>query len=251
METPEITASSNGTNSDSFVNMSRLSDHILTTEEGCQTDPALDNRDAANQHIKRIVGPTILMGDGLYFDLQAPNAEGMTIEDYAWGIATNIRFRGQTKQKNGLRCAYNVAQHVVMLADQMLDDGCTYEQAFEGLMHESDEVPWPDFLGPGKALFPPEVRALIKRSGHAINQHFGVTAKHKSLVKRYDIRMLATEKRELMPHSGVDQWSFTEGYEPFDFGIIPWGIDYAAERFIACYNFLAPRARIEAEAANV
>lgn len=208
------------------------------------------NADAAEQHVRKIVGPTILMGDGLYFDYEAPNADGLTIEDYAWGLATNVRFRGQTRLPSGERCAYNVAQHVVLLAEQMLADGCTYEQAFEGLMHESDEVPWPDIPGPAKTLLPDSVKALIKRSAVAIDAHFDVTANHKALVKQYDIRMLATEKRCLMPHAGTDKWQWTWGYEPFDLAIRPWSINQAAREFILLYQFLAPRARIEREAAN-
>ncbi len=203
------------------------------------------NAAAAAAHVRRIIGPTILMGDGLYFDFELPDASAMTIEDYAWGLAANGRFAGQTRYRCtdmpnqiGPRCIYNVCQHVVLLAMQMLDDGLPRELAYEGLMHESDEVVWPDIAGPAKLLLPPEVKALIKRSGDAIDRRFAVTGRHKQTVKLYDIRMLATEKRELMPQAGSDSWSFTAGYEPFDFRIACWSPETAVEHFLRLYRKL-------------
>lgn len=193
------------------------------------------NAAAAAEHIQRVKGPTILMGDGLYFDFEVPDATGMTIWDYAWGLATAIRFRGQTRDWQHKRCAYNVAQHCVLMAREMHFAGCTPEQVYEGLMHESDEVAWGDIPGPAKLLLPPEAKALIKRAGDAIDLRFGVTHNHKDLVKQYDIRMLATEKRELMPNAAKDEWSFTEGYEPFSFTIEPWNIERSAEEFVNTY----------------
>ncbi|MFX8389523.1 hypothetical protein ABTL55_19885, partial [Acinetobacter baumannii] len=75
----------------------------------------------------------------------------------------------------------------------------------------------------------PETRALIKRSGDAIDLWFGVETNFKNLVKQYDIRMLATEKRDLMPHA-TDKWGMTSGYEPFCFEITPWDAEYSVER---------------------
>ncbi|MBY0394557.1 MAG: hypothetical protein K2Q27_14980 [Novosphingobium sp.] len=198
------------------------------------------NAAAASQHTRLIVGPTILMGDGLYFDFAEPNATGMTVEDYAWGLVSNNRFRGQTRLRNsdgtsGPRCLYNVCQHVVLLADQMWRDGHPLEAVYQGLMHESDEVPWPDFAGPAKPLMHPETRALVKRSGDAIDQWFCVGTEFKDLVKQYDIRMLATEKRDLMPHA-AEKWCSMSGYEPFPFEITPWDADYSVERFLALYE---------------
>lgn len=203
---------------------------------------ANSNAAAAAAHTKVIVGPTIQMGDGSYFDFAAPDASAMTIEDYAWGLAGNNRFRNQTRYRTeegvGPRCLYNVAQHTVLLAEQLLWDGHGPAIAFEGLMHESDEVPWGDIPGPAKALMPVEFRALIQRAGDAIDHHFGVTHQHKVLIKQYDIRMLATEKRDLMPHAAVHQWEWTRGYEPFDFRILCWEPDMAAHQFIYLYNRL-------------
>lgn len=208
-------------------------------------DLAAQNARAAECMTRRIVGPTILMGDGLYFDFEDMDATGMTVEDYAWGLASANRFRGQTRERIpdvfgvvGPRVLYNVCQHVVMLARQMRADWHSVEAVYQGLMHESDEVPWGDIPGPAKALMPAEMKALIKRSGDAIDRRFRVGTEHKNLVKQYDLRMLATEKRDLMPHAGADEWSHTEGYGPFNFRITCWAPDVAVQEFRKLFHEL-------------
>lgn len=197
---------------------------------------AAQNAAEAQAMTRRIIGPTILMGDGLYFDFEAPDATGMTIEDYAWGLAASNRFRGQTR--NNGRALYNVAQHCVLLAIAMYEAGHTKEAVYQGLMHESDEVVWGDIPGPAKELLPPEVRELIKRAGDAIDRQFKVGHDHKDLVKHFDLRMLATEKRDLMAHAAAEEWQHTGGAEPFPFMIDPWEPEIAVARFVNAYFWL-------------
>lgn len=204
------------------------------------------NATVAAGNIRKIVGPTILMGDGSYFDYVSCDASEMTLDDYIWGLATKARFSGQTRYRAdvgdespfGPRCMYVVAQHCVLMAQQMLDDGHVPEAAFEGLMHESDEVVWPDFPSLAKALLPPEVRLLVKWAGAAIDRRFQVTRNHTALVKQYDLRMLATERRDLMPQGGDDRWPVLDGYEPFPQRIACWTPDHAARAFRSDYTAL-------------
>lgn len=204
------------------------------------TDLASENLAAADAQVRRIKGPTILMGDGSYYDYEDPASTSMTIEDYAWGIAGTNRFRCQTRARlwGGVRCLYNVAQHVVLLAIQMERDGCSREDCLAGLMHESGEVPWGDMPGPAKPLLQ-GFKAMEQLHGAAIDKRFDVPAGNATLVKRYDIRMLATEKRDLMPHGQHDEWSWTRGYEPFDFEIVPWSGEYSAHRFLQLHEALS------------
>ena len=182
-----------------------------------------------------------MLGDGAYFDFVTPDAAAMTIEDYAWGLL-RPRFSGQTREAvgpnrvPGRRMLYFVAQHCVLLARQMARCGHSATAVYQGLMHESDEVVWGDFPSPAKSLLPAELRALIKCSGHAIDARFEVGHGHHALVKRYDLRMLATEKRDLMPYANCDAWRAISGIEPFDFVIDPWPADEAARRFIEFYH---------------
>lgn len=198
------------------------------------------NQIAAEQHIRRIVGPAILMGDGSYFDFEDPWSSTMTIEDYAWALAGTNRFRGQTRYRagGGHRCFYNVAQHCVLLAYYMKEDGCDPVDVFAGLMHEAGEVPWGDPPGPAKGLVP-DLKAREKRDDEAIRGLFGVQMRDPDLIKRYDLRMLATEKRDLMPQGHGERWEHVKGYEPFPRVIHPWRGEDAADSFLRAYAELA------------
>jgi uncharacterized protein len=199
------------------------------------------NHEVADAHVKRIVGPTILMGDGAYFDYEQPDKAPVTIEDVAYGLAYTARFRGQTRSfaRGGRRCFYSVAQHCVLMAEALETDRHGREAALAGLMHELGEAPCGDMPSPLK-LICPEFRTIEKRCEAALLRLFDVEMSEPELIKRYDLRMLATEKRDLMPHSGSDSWSFTEGYAPFPFTIVPYlNPDDAAEEFLRSYWRLA------------
>jgi hypothetical protein len=133
----------------------------------------------------------------------------------------------------------------------MLAEGCSDEQAFEGLMHESDEVVFGDLPSPVKPLLPREFHAMVAHCGEAIDRRFGVTHKHKALVKKFDLRMAATEKRDLLPLHRYHEWPDTNGIEPFSFGIYPIGAGMAVFGFMTVYQTLTARmelrSRIDAE----
>ena len=192
----------------------------------------------AQEAARQIVGATIAWGDGRYYDLETPNPEIITIEDYAYALAYTCRWRGQTRNRWGQRAFYGVGQHVITMAYHLLADGHGKTNALAGLYHESDEVPFPDWLGPGKKLVP-GLDELTKRHGVAIKARFGIETPDPDLIKQYDIRMLVTEKRDLMrsPRDTftIDGVLSTEGYEPFDQMIVPWWHpDVAGEKFMRC-----------------
>lgn len=204
----------------------------------------MSTEDNAAEAAKHVYGSTIGLGDGSYFDFLNPEATNMTLADYAFALAYTVRFRGQCWSR-GRRSFYGVGQHCIIGAEQMLLDGHGTANALAFLMHESDEVPWGDFPSPAKPLLSPELRATIKRAGAAISNHFGIVTPDAALVKRYDIRLFATEKRDLMPQFGAQSWMKKEvqlpadGYEPFGAEIVPYRHpDDAAHRFIALYHEL-------------
>jgi uncharacterized protein len=192
--------------------------------------------------IRTVVGPTILMGDGSYFDYLNPHATTLSIEDYAWGLTSSERFSGQTRCRvqSNRRCLYYVSQHVVLLAEQMERDGHTKADCFAGLMHESDEVVFPDIASPAKT-FLGSAKPFIKSWGDAINLHLNVPVASHELIKTYDLRMLATEKRDLMPQGSMDDWQVLRNFPPFDFTIIPWpSPEHCVSRFLSTYERLTP-----------
>jgi hypothetical protein len=199
-----------------------------------------DLRSVAASHIQRIVGPTILMGDGSYFDYENPEASTMTIEDFAYGLAYTCRFRGQTRSPlTGRRVFYSVAEHCVRMAAHVEEDGHDRVHVKAAMMHEAGEPVCGDMVGPLKQLFP-EFRTLEKRCEAAALSRFGVSIPDPDLIKRYDLRMLATEKRDLMPASRDHEWSWVRGFEPFLEIIEPFDCpDTAAEAFLYLWRELA------------
>jgi hypothetical protein len=196
------------------------------------------NEAVAASHTHRIVGPTILMGDGSYFDYESPETSTMTIEDFAYGLAYTPRFRGQTRRLDGSRVFYGVAEHCVRMSYRLAADGHGRIHSLAGLMHEAGEPVCGDMPGPLKVLFP-EFKALEKRCEAAVLQLFGVDIPDQDLIKRYDLRMLATEKRDLMPASRHHEWSWVRGYEPFPETIHPYEPDEAAEAFLERWKDLS------------
>lgn len=201
-----------------------------------------DNAAAAAKQIK---GATIALSSGSYFDYLNPSATTMTIEDYAYALAYTVRFRGQCKQ-NGQHVFYSVAQHCVIGAHHLMADGHGAINALAFLGHESDEVPFGDMPGPTKPLFA-EWKAITKPVGEALDRHFNIPAGDRDLLKRYDLRMLATEKRDLMAHCHAEEWELVAGYEPFNRTIQPaYHPDLAAQDFLILWDNLVAYAGLQA-----
>jgi hypothetical protein len=205
-----------------------------------------DDPTNAAVHAMHVHGATIAWGGENYFDLEHPETTTMTIEDYAFALAYSCRWRGQTR--SGRRVFYGVGEHCVRMAEQLLADHHGRANAFAGLMHESDEVPFGDMPAPAKPLMP-EYKVIATRCGDALDRHFNVTFPDPKLIKRYDIRMLLTEKRDILEgyadeiwhNSGSGGTTSTAGYEPFDGKIVPYSHpDMAAIRFLELYEELRP-----------
>jgi hypothetical protein len=187
----------------------------------------------AAEAAKYVHGPSITLGSSLY-DLERPNPEIFDIEDYAYGLAFTVRFRGQTKCR-GERVFYGVGEHNCRGAENLLAEGYGREHALAFLFHESGELPFGDLPGPAKNLFP-EWRPLERLHCAAINERFGIDTPDPDLIKRFDLRMYATEARDLMGRTKDDA---SPGFEPFAAPIIPFDHPRdAAVRFLRLYRTL-------------
>jgi hypothetical protein len=183
--------------------------------------------------IGRIVGPTIMLGSGSYFDFADPVHSEITIEDVAYGLAFACRFAGQAVSRaTGKRVFYSVAEHCVRMS-YIVPQGFEYD----ALMHELGEPTCGDMTGPLKSLCP-DYKAVEKRCEAAGLARFGVAMSDPLLIKRFDLIMLATEKRDLMPMSDAHRWEWVKGAEPLPDVIEPWDAYDAAERFLDRYSDL-------------
>ena len=185
--------------------------------------------------IRRVKGPTIMLGSGTYFDFENPEASEITIDDIAFGLAYACRFAGQCVSKRlRRRVFYSVAEHCVRMSRVVPE-----HLAYDALMHELGEPVCGDMTGPLKSICP-DYKRIEKRCEAAIQAKFAVTMSDPDTIKLFDLRMLVTERRDLLPWKG-EEWSWAEGIEPFDFEIVPWSHDVAAFYFIERFHQVAPK----------
>lgn len=177
--------------------------------------------------IKSAIGPTILLGSGSYFDFLDPDSSEITLEDVAYGLGYEARFSGQTVSKHlKKRALYPTAQHCVLGSYEAADH---LRKQF--LWHEAGECVCGDMTGPLKSLCP-DYKVVEKRCEGSILNRFKIRISNPLEIKVIDVRMLITERRDLLNWKG-EAWSADgQDLEPFAFPVIPWTPDEAAEAFI-------------------
>ena len=167
---------------------------------------------------------------GRRFDYATPENYKFDIEEIAHALSQLCRFTGHTKE------FYSVAQHSVMVSWLLPP-----ELRLIGLLHDAAEAFVGDINAPLKQLLP-QVKELENRIQAAIYKQYGVvdTIRAAAMVKEADIRMLMTEKRDLMPGMPLDEWGdWVKRYKPMRAKIEPWTPQYARYQFIEdCYNHL-------------
>lgn len=160
---------------------------------------------------------------GNRFFLTRPHIDDVAIEDIAHGLAYQCRFNGQTS------AFYSVAQHSLMVMALVPES-----ERLPALLHDAAEAYLGDMVKPLKNLFP-EFSAIESRVMEIIGQRFGVdlTRLHPS-IKEADLVALATEKRDLMPHS-TEPWTSISGIEPLAKRIEPLAPGDAKSAFLAAF----------------
>lgn len=174
--------------------------------------------------VRRVVGPTILLHSGHYFDLLDPENSDFTIEDIAHGLSMTCRFTGQCSR------FYSVAEHSVHMSRVV-----PAEHAYEALMHDAAEAFIGDVSKPLKDLLP-EYRAIEKRIEAAVFARFGVRQPMPLCIKDFDIRMLATEQRQIMRNN--DGWDYTRGRDVLPIELDGWSPTEARDRFLGRFREL-------------
>lgn len=188
-------------------------------------------------HIRRVIGPTILLASGNYFDFENPEGSRIELMDIAHGLSNICRFTGQCHR------FYSVAEHSIH---------CSFlvkpEHAMAALLHDAAEAVMGDMSSPLKSMMP-EYKALEKRVEAAILPRFGLRLPLDPSVKIADRVMLAAEQRQAMKNT--DDWPETlhSTNEPHLRFLSP---DKAYPAFIARFHELekASRASLSAFAAR-
>jgi hypothetical protein len=154
-------------------------------------------------------GEWIQTYSGATFDFENPETSPMLPIDIAHALALQNRFNGHTREP------YSVAEHLVR-SSYAVEPG--HELA--ALLHDAPEFVTGDLVSPLKRLLP-DFKTHEKRIERSLFRRFGVPEELSPEVKRVDLVMLATEKRDLMPDHG-DTWECLIGVEPLPDRIRPW-----------------------------
>jgi hypothetical protein len=153
-----------------------------------------------------------------------PRPEEVFLEDIAWMLAQQTRWKGATKMP------YSIAQHSVMVSRL-----CDPEFALQGLLHDATEAYLGDMAGPIKSGLPDFVRAE-NRLWEAIATRFGVEIPLHSSVKHADLVMLHTESRDLMLPPPVEWRDYLP--PPMEDCIAVWGPVSSANAFLHRFDEL-------------
>lgn len=174
-----------------------------------------------------VVGATMLTLTGLYFDFLDPRPEQIDPRDIAYGLSNCCRFGGQCKP------FYSVAEHCVLASNHV-----PAEDAFTALLHDAAEAYTGDIISPLKQLLP-DFKIIEARVEAAIARKFGLTLPYPRSVKHIDLRLLRTERRDLMHSSGGD-WPSMAGYEYLPMTMTPLSPESAQLAWLRRFNALCP-----------
>lgn len=170
------------------------------------------------------------------------------IKDIAHALAMICRFGGHCKFH------YSVAQHSVLVAEHLEQCGHDYNTQLYGLLHDAPEAYLGDMLWPLKA------NVFLNYTPHAVTDQFvpweymelhiadliaakfelPLSAETKDVVKQADMRMLATEKRDVMLHPRTPEmeWELIKDIEPYREMCSPVRPEYAEIMFLERFEHL-------------
>ncbi len=153
----------------------------------------------------------------------APRIDDVAIEDIAHGLAFQCRFNGQTQH------FYSVAQHSLIVAGLV-----PRRLALAALLHDAGEAYLGDLVKPLKRLFP-EFSRIEAGVMEIIGARFAVSGFDDRAIKRADLVALATEKRDLMPHS-TETWPSLTGIAPLPQRIRAMPPQEARQQFLDAFR---------------
>lgn len=161
-------------------------------------------------------GPSIQTVSGNLVHLNDPKVADIDIGDIAHALSHICRYTGHCRE------FYSVAQHSVLVSRCLPP-----HLALWGLLHDAAEAYIGDVSKPLKLVIEDSYGPIEERMEAVIAERFGLTTPIPAEVKEADLRMLVTEKRDLMAEC---DWG--RGLpEPYDFRITAWSPAVARRRF--------------------
>lgn len=159
---------------------------------------------------------------GKAFCFEDSQPEDIDIIDITHALSNVCRFNGHTRE------FYSVAQHSVLVSK-----ACAPEDALWGLLHDASEAYMGDLVRPIKHH--PDLyryRNMELSVMFAVCERFGLSMPQPVSVSEADVRVLFTEKRDLLKKEPLD-WGWSA--EPLPRIIKPWPPVVARYQFIYRY----------------
>lgn len=141
---------------------------------------------------------------GVSFDIFNPSKDDIRLEDIGLALANQCRFNGHVSR------FYSVAEHCVVASLR-----CDPRHALHVLLHDAAEAYIGDIARPIKRLFA-GIETIEERILAEIYLALGINCpslEARAEIEVADLRMLATEKRQLLPNSG--EWPVLDGVDPY------------------------------------
>jgi uncharacterized protein len=186
-----------------------------------------------NSPAAAVTTPYVSTFSGNRFYPLEPRIDVVAIEDIAHGLAYQCRFNGQTRE------FYSVAQHSLIVASLVPTD-----LRLAALLHDAAEAYLGDMVKPLKVLLP-EFADLEDKVTAIIATTFGIDFSDYAPIKRADLIALATEKRDLMPHS-AERWAYLDDIRPLAQPIVAMSPSQAKQAFLEQFARFAGQAREQA-----
>lgn len=167
-------------------------------------------------------GARVQLQSNDYVDFANIDALRVNIEDIAHALSMLCRFNGHTRE------FYSVAQHSVLVSYLV-----PAEFAMTALLHDAAEAYCGDVVSPLKELLP-TYQAIHNNIERTIFNQLGVKYPAPACVREADIKALATEVRDLMPHNPA-LWHNIQDIEPHHETIDPLLPHQAESQFMRRY----------------
>lgn len=172
--------------------------------------------------------PNILTNEGKYFEFLLPGNHEFTVTEIAHALSHICRFTGHVRE------FYSVAQHSY-LASCIVPK----EHALSALMHDASEAYLGDVSSPLKSMMP-DYKALELEVEAALFAKLGLPFPMHPCIKQADLRLLMTERRDLLPPDRVvvENNAFWANVVPLPFIIHPVTPEKSKRLFLDRYKEL-------------
>lgn len=164
-------------------------------------------------------GVWILTSSGKAFNPLRPDPALITITDIAHALSHMCRFNGHCRE------LYSVGEHSWRMSFIV-----PAEHALTALLHDATEAYIADICRPVKPHLQ-NYADIEYQLWQAISTRFFLPLDMPPEVKHADLVMLATEKRDLMPHHAAE-WECLNGIEPLHERIVPIHSAHVRRKFI-------------------